>query len=69
MGCGAETSSQAGSGTTTPAGKKQSGPMHTLTYFPLYGRTEGIRAMLWKANINYTDKRITFAEWGPIKAT
>lgn len=70
MGCGNETTvqAQAGSGTTNPA-KKASGPMHTLTYFPVYGRTENIRAMLWKAKIDFTDKRLPFAEWPAVKAT
>ena len=38
-----------------------------LTYFPVGGRAEGIRALLAHANVDYEDERITAAQFGPVK--
>ena len=39
-----------------------------LNYFALYGRAEATRMALAHAKVEYTDVRLTFPEWGPIKA-
>ena len=39
-----------------------------LYYFDLYGRAEGIRAMLGHANFDYEDTRLTVEEFGAKKA-
>merc|ERR1711957_469965 len=39
-----------------------------LTYFGLYGRAEAARMALAHAKVEFTDVRLTFPEWGPIKA-
>ena len=41
----------------------------TLTYFGLTGRGESIRLALAINGDKWTDKRITFPEWGAIKPT
>ena len=38
-----------------------------LTYFDVGGRAEGIRSMLSHASFDYTDCRLTFAEFGALK--
>jgi hypothetical protein len=43
--------------------------MGKLTYFGVYGRAEPIRILLAHAKVDYEDKRITFEEWGALKAT
>ena len=43
-------------------------PIGTLHYFPFHGRAEPIRLMLNKADVNFTDNRITFADWPASKA-
>ena len=35
-----------------------------LTYFPLGGRAEGIRALLGHAGFQYEDERLTFDQFG-----
>ena len=39
-----------------------------LNYFALYGRAEATRMALAHAKVEYTDVRLTLAEWGPVKA-
>ena len=39
-----------------------------LTYFGLYGRGEPSRMAMTHAKMAFEDHRITFAEWGPMKA-
>ena len=66
MGCGNETTLQSRGAV---ANEKSPEQIHTYTYFDGYARGENIRALLWKANIKYTDKRLTFSEWPALKAT
>ena len=35
-----------------------------LIYFPLHGRAEAIRMLLFKAGVDYENKLISFEEWG-----
>ena len=41
----------------------------TLVYFDLYGRAEPIRMALWKAGVEYEDKRVTGPSWAEFKAS
>ena len=40
-----------------------------LTYFNLYARAEAIRMLLSHSKTDYEDKRISFEEFGPMKAS
>ena len=42
--------------------------MPTLVYFGLQGRAQAIRFMLAHKGVAFEDKRLTFEEWGPMKA-
>ena len=41
----------------------------TLHYFDAYGRAEVIRLLLVHSKTPFTDHRLTFEEWGQVKAT
>ena len=42
--------------------------MPTLVYFGLQGRAQATRYALAAANVEFEDKKLTFEEWGPLKA-
>nr|ACU45083.1 glutathione s-transferase pi [Pfiesteria piscicida] len=42
--------------------------MPQLLYFDLRGRADAIRALLYVADVEFEDKRVTFEEWGALKA-
>ena len=42
--------------------------MPKLVYFPLMGRAQAIRFLLASKNVDFEDERLSFEEWGPIKA-
>ena len=41
----------------------------TLVYFDLYGRAEPVRMALWKAGVDYEDKRVSGDSWAEFKAS
>ena len=41
----------------------------TLTYFSLHAKADPIRMLLSKAGADYVDRRLTFEEFGPLKAS
>lgn len=47
--------------------QKPKGPIGTLHYFDGHGRSEFIRLMLRKADVEFVDHRFTFPEWGAEK--
>ena len=57
-----------GGGDVSMATKGMGGKL-TLTYFNAYGRAEPHRLLMSHAKVDFVDKRITGAEFGPLKAT
>ena len=43
--------------------------MGKLTYFGVYARAEPVRMLLAHAKVEFEDERITFEQWGALKAT
>lgn len=53
----------------TIMGMGEQKPTYTLSYFDIRGRAEPIRMLFMLAEVKFTDRRVSYADWPDMKSS